>query len=70
MREESFQYGAWPRGEPTRRFTKEPENHGGGGYRDFRGGATGIGTEKPTDPSSSLKEKIGKGLNLGFGGSS
>ena len=32
MGEESFQYGAWLRGEPTRRFTKEPKNHGGGGY--------------------------------------
>jgi len=70
MREQSFQYGAWLRGEPNRRFTKDPENHGGDGYRDFKGGATGIGTKKPTDPSSSLKEKIGKGLNLGFGGSS
>ena len=37
----------------------------GGGYRDFRGGMIGLGTEKPTVPSGSLKDKIGKGSNLG-----
>ena len=68
MGEESFQYGAWLRGEPARRFTKEPKNHGGGGYRDFRGRATRLGMEKPTVPSGSLKEKIGKGPNLRSGG--
>lgn len=70
MGEESFQYGAWLRGEPTRRFTKEPKNHGGGGYWDFRGRAIGLGTKKPTVPSGSLKEKIGKGLVLGSRGTS
>ena len=55
--EECLQYGAWLRGEPNRRYPKEPVNHGGGENQEYRGGVTRVKLEKTQNPFDVPGEK-------------